>query len=282
MTFKKILLWLILLLITIFLYGMWKISASERKLFNTIQTELAPTNETAGITITSVEILAIEGHVVFNEVSYFESTGQPKFTAQKMILDIGTAASIKLSVIPAAMVLNQLEETFLTASEIKDENGDNLATLASLTILGNPLQLLNIPEETFPTESLTLKTTISALNFGAVAAMYPAVGLFIPNDPSTEFQSLIHADPATRQFQIEVMQLDHDDFLFNLSGTMAPESDSNWNNAPLNGEIIVSQLSPAMKNLVSNLEMLFEIKLPRQNDTIIIPVSGTVARPTIR
>ncbi|HAC16709.1 MAG TPA: hypothetical protein DCE78_12315 [Bacteroidetes bacterium] len=279
---KRILLWLILLFVTIFLYSLWKISSSERKLFNTIQTELAPSSTTAGISVASVEILAFEGNVVFYNVTYFESAGQPKFTAQKMILDIGTSASFKLAVLPAEMVFNQLDETHFTATEFKDEFGDDLASNATVSLLGNPLQLLNIPEESFPTESLTLKATISALNFGAVAAMYPAVGLFIPNDPSTEFRTQIQADPQSQQFLIEFMELDHADFLFNLQGIMSPEPNSNWENAPVNGEITVTQLSPAMKNLVSNLEMLFEIKLPRRNDDIVIPIRGTVSRPLIQ
>ena len=279
---KRILLWLIFLSITIFLYGMWKVSSSERQLLDTIQTELAPSNAVAGVTVSSIEILAFDGNVVFHNVTYFESAGNPKLTAQKMILDIGTSASFKLALVPAAIVLNQLEETLLTATDLKDENGDNLASNASLTILGNPLQLLNIPEESFPTESLTLKATISALNFGAIASMYPAVGLFIPNDPSTEFRTQIQADPQSQQFKIEFMELNHADFLFNLQGIMSPETNSNWENAPVNGEITVTQLSPAMKNLVANLEMLFEINLPRQNDDIVIPIRGTVSRPTLR
>ena len=279
---KRILLWLIFLSITIFLYGMWKVSSSERQLLDTIQTELAPSNAVAGVTVSSIEILAFDGNVVFHNVTYYESAGNPKLTAQKIILVIGTSASFKLALVPAAMVLNQLEETLLTATDLKDENGDNLASNASLTILGNPLQLLNIPEESFPTESLTLKATISALNFGAIASMYPAVGLFIPNDPSTEFRTQIQADPQSQQFKIEFMELNHADFLFNLQGIMSPETNSNWENAPVNGEITVTQLSPAMKNLVANLEMLFEINLPRQNDDIVIPIRGTVSRPTLR
>ena len=279
---KRILLWLILLLITIFLYGMWKVSSSERDLLETIKTELAPSNEVAGVTVTSVDILALEGIVVFNDVTYFESAGQPKITAKKMNLDIGTAASFKLALVPAALVLNQLEETLLTATDLKDENGDDLASDASLTILGNPLQLLNIPEESFPTESLTLKATISALNFSAVAAMYPAVGLFIPNDPSTEFRTQIQANPQSQQFLIDFMELDHSDFLFNLQGIMSPEPNSSWDNAPVNGEITVTQLSPAMQNMVANLEMLFEMKLPRRNNDIVIPIRGTVGKPTLQ
>ena len=279
---KRILLWVIFLSITIFLYGMWKVSTSERKLYETIQSELAPSSAVAGITVSSVEILALEGNVVFNDITYLESAGQPRFTAQKMILDIGTVSSLKLAVLPAAMIVNQLKETLITATGITDENGNSLASNASLTILGNPLQLLNIPNESFPTESLTLRATISALNSNVIASIYPAIGLFIPNDLSSEFRTEIQADPQSQQLKIEFMELDHQDFLLNLQATMTPKTDSNWADAPLSGEITVTQLNPTIKILVSNLEMLFNIKLPRQNDDIVIPIRGTVSRPTLR
>jgi len=275
---KRILLWVIFLSITIFLYGMWKVSSSERQLFETIQTELAPSSAEAGITVSSVEILALEGNVVLNDITYLESAGQPRFTAQKMILDIGTVSSLKLAVLPAAMIV----KTLITATGITDENGNSLASNASLTILGNPLQLLNIPNESFPTESLTLKATISALNSNVIASIYPAIGLFIPNDLSSEFRTEIQVDPQSQQFKIEFMELDHQDFLLNLQATMTPKADSNWADAPLSGEITVTQLNPTIKILVSNLEMLFNIKLPRQNDDIVIAIRGTVSRPTLR
>ena len=81
--------------------------------------------------------------------------------------------------------------------------------------------------------------------------------------------------------RFETVELEHEFFTLNVSGTVTPSPGETWSVAPLNGQISVTDLSFEMQNLFDNFEFLFGIRVPREGDTVSVGVSGTASKPRI-
>ncbi len=279
---RKILLWFVLLAVFFSIYTIWKISRSEAQLRDWVRTELAPTDTSAGITVGDIQIHALDGIVSLENLTYYDSISELKYRAKSMNFTIGSKASIQMAILSAGYVLNNLESSELRITDVTDNFGDPVAKLLTVTMSGSPLLLIPVfSEQTMPPQPLSIHAEILDLNFNLLSTLYPAVGLFIPNDETAQFLLDVNFDSIAGVVRFETVKLEHEFFTLNVSGTVTPNPGEPWSVAPLDGQISVTDLSFEMQNLFDNFEFLFGIRVPRQGDTVSVGVSGTASKPRI-
>lgn len=281
-SFRKILLWFVLLAVFFSIYTIWKINRSETQLSEWVRTELAPTDTSAGITVGDIQIHALDGYVLLEKLTYYDSISELRYRAESVSFTIGTKASIQMAILSAGYVLNNLESSDLRVSSVTDSFGDPVAKQLTVDMTGSPLLLIPVfSEQSMPLQPLHIHTEILDLNFNLMSTLYPAVGLFIPNDETAQFLMDVNFDTNAGVVRFETVQLEHEFFTLNVSGTVTPSPAEPWSVAPLDGQISVTDLSFEMQNLFDNFEFLFGVRIPRDGDTVSIGVSGTASQPRI-
>jgi hypothetical protein len=281
-SFRKILLWLVLLAVFFSIYTIWKIQRSEVRLREWIRTELAPTDTTAGITVGNLKINAMDGYVSLENLTYYQSTSELKYKAESLNFTIGTKASIQMAILSAGYVLNNMEFSKLHVIRVTDSFGDPVAETVSVDMTGSPLMLIPVfAQQSMPQKPLHIHAEIYNLNFNLLSTLYPAVGLFIPNDERTQFAMDVTFDTEAGLVKFDKIKLEHQFFTFNVAGTVTPNAGEPWSVAPLDGQISVTDLSFEMQNLFDNFEFLFGVRIPRQGDSVGLGVSGTVSSPRV-
>lgn len=280
---KKFILWILLLIVFIGLYGMWKIHSSERKLENWVKKELVPTDTTMGMTIRGLNISAMDGKVIMKDLKWYRSTGDLVLQSELLVIDLGRSASMKLSVFPAAYVLNSMESLRIQLLGLQDNMSTSVATEMTFDVIGNPLQLIPIlAGREMPLNRVSVTCSVLDLNSGFIANLYPAAGLFVPIDESSQFVAQITFDPLIQQVLIEPVTYSHDAFGADLRAVIDVIPDQKWSDSPIEGYITIHNLSPEMQNLADNLEFLFQIPLKRQEQAIRFDISGSASRPVVR
>jgi uncharacterized membrane protein YidH (DUF202 family) len=279
---RKTLLWIGLLALFFSVYTLWKIQRSESRLQHWIRTELAPTDTSAGVTVGNLTIDALEGLVSLEQLTYYSSVSQQLYRAESVTFTIGTKASIQMSLLSAGYVLNNLESSVVRVSKITDAYHDPVAESIVVNMTGSPLLLIPVfAQNTVPQRSLRINSRITDLNFNLLSTLYPAVGLFIPNDETTQFELDVFFNAEEGHVQFDTVRLEHDFFTVNVTGTVTPEPEQPWSLAPLSGQISVTHLSLEMQNLFDNFEFLFGIRVPRQQDSVRVGIIGTASKPQI-
>lgn len=280
---KKFILWMLLLTVFVGVYGVWKIHRSERKLENWVKKELVPSDSTMGITISGLRISAVDGKVTMNDLKWYRSSGDIVLQSEQLVIDLGRSASIKLSVFPAAYVLNSMESLRIQLLGLQNHMSQPVATEMNVDVTGNPLQLIPIlAGREMPLNRIRITCSVLDLNSAFIAHLYPAAGLFVPNDESSQFVAQITFDPLIQQVLIEPVTYSHDAFGADLRAVIDVIPDQKWADSPIEGYITIRNLSPEMQNLADNIEFLFQIPLKRQEQTIRFDISGTAARPVVR
>jgi hypothetical protein len=279
---RKILLWFFLLAVFFSIYTIWKINRSETQLREWVRTDLAPTDTSAGITVGDIRIHALDGYILLENLTYYDSISELRYQAESVSFTIGTKASVQMAILSAGYVLNNLESSEVTVSDVTDSFGDPVSETVKVNMTGSPLLLIPVfSEQAMPPNPLRVHAEIINLNFNLLSTLYPAVGLFIPNDETAQFLMDVHFDTNAEVVRFDTVRLEHEFFTLNVSGTVTPMQGEPWSVAPLDGQISVSELSLEMQNLFDNFEFLFGIRIPRDGDAVNVGVSGTASRPQI-
>jgi len=281
-SFRKILLWFVLLAVFFSIYTIWKINRSESQLRDWVRTELAPTDTSAGITVGDIRIHALDGYVLLENLTYYDSISELRYRAESVSFTIGTKASVQMAILSAGYVLNNLKSSDLRVSKVTNSFGDPVGELLTIDMTGSPLLLIPVfSEQSMPPQPFQIHAEILNLNFNLMSTLYPAVGLFIPNDETAQFLMDVNFDTDAGIVRFDTVQLEHEFFTLNVSGTVTPSPGEPWSLAPLDGQISVTDLSFEMQNLFDNFEFLFGVRIPRYGDAVSIGVSGTASKPRI-
>lgn len=281
-SFRKILLWFVLLAVFFSIYTVWKINRSETQLRDWVRSELAPTDTSAGVTVSDIRIHAWDGYVLLENLTYYDSITELRYRAESVRFAIGTKASIQMGILSAGYVLNTLERSDLYVLHVTDTFGDPVAEELKVTLSGSPLLLIPVfSEQSMPPQPLSIHAEIVDLNFNLLSTLYPAVGLFIPNDETAQFVLDVNFDSEAGLVRFDTVKLEHEFFTLTISGSVTPQPGEPWSVAPLDGQIAVTDLSFEMQNLFDNFEFIFGIKVPRQGDSVNVGVTGTASKPKI-
>ena len=185
---RNVILWFVLLAVFFSIYTLWKINRSETRLREWVQTELAPSDTSAGITVGSIQIHALDGYVLMKNLTYYDSTSELRYRAESVSFTIGTKASIQMALLSAGYVLTHLQTSDMNLSKVTDSFADPVAEQITITMTGSPFLLVPVfVEQSMPPRPLHIRSRITNLNFRLLSTWYPAVGLFIPNDETTQF-----------------------------------------------------------------------------------------------
>ncbi len=279
---KKFILWILLLLVFAGVYGVWKIHRSEKKLENWVKKELVPTDSTMGISISGLRISAVDGTVTMSDLKWYKNSGELTLHADQLVIHLGRTASAKLSILPAAYVLNSMESLRIQLHGLRDYMSSVVGTEMTIDVSGNPLQLIPLlAGGDMPSQRISITCSVLDLNSGFIASLYPAAGLFVPIDESSQFMAQITFDPLIQHILIEPVLYQHDAFEANVQAVIEVFPDQKWSDSPIEGQIIISNLNPEMQNLANNIEFLFGISLKRQDESIKFDISGTPKRPVV-
>ena len=279
---RKVILWFVLLAVFFSIYTLWKINRSETRLREWVRTELAPSDTSAGITVGSIQIHALDGYVLMENLTYYDSISELRYRAESVSFTIGTKASIQMALLSAGYVLTHLQTSDMHVSKVTDSFADPVAEQITITMTGSPLLLVPVfAEQSMPPRPLQIRSRITDLNFRLLSTWYPAVGLFIPNDETAQFLLDVDFDTDAGVVRVDTLQLEHDFFNVNVSGSVEPRAGEPWSVAPLDGQISVTDLSVEMKTLFDNFEFLFGVRIPRDDGVLRIGISGSASNPTI-
>lgn len=118
----------------------------------------------------------------------------------------------------------------------------------SLGQLGNILDFFQVPSERFDFDRLTIDM------------------LTDPNG-TLDLRSVI---------------LHHAVFVAELNGKANKKPEQPYSDAPINGTLTLSQLSPQLQNIAANIEFLFNVPMNRAGGNLQFSIFGTLGSPTIR
>jgi hypothetical protein len=179
---KKILIWLLLLIVFLSLYTWWKLHRTERGIERVFLTALAPTDSTAGAFVQRVDISPWNGHIRFQQPAYFSKKDTLQASFQSATIFIGRWASIQMAVLPAQFVLNRLDHTKLTFTQMENNFGESVISEIDIDLFGNPLQLYPIlVTGEFPTTSLRMVVRADSISASYFTQNYPQFGRFLPD-----------------------------------------------------------------------------------------------------
>ena len=222
MTFswKKITLWVGLLLIILTIYTLWKLNRTERELMTFFASEeVAPSDTSAGITVGSVRISGLNGNIHLNDLAYYSRTDEPLWTASKISISIGTWKSLQMGILPAGYVLASLNETNAVLndwkfSSVNSENG----LRAIFTLYGQPFDLFPIlAEGRFPLNSMRLQMDAYPID-GAILVdilskfyQVPESILTLSSWQNNTFKGELAIDPFTGRISLNSAEMSSED-----------------------------------------------------------------------
>lgn len=180
---RRILIWVASIVIILFLYSVWKIHRAENRLEKLFAKELAPTDSTAGLSISEVEISAWSGNIVFKDPKYFPLKDSLLLQASSFSINVGRWASLQLAVLPNSFVLNRLNYMQLSIDEVRmithEPQDADAGSYLKMDVHGNPLQLYPIVFNRFmPSRNLRIVVTTENLSpdlSSIISSIFPEV-----------------------------------------------------------------------------------------------------------
>lgn len=203
---KKILLWLVLLLVVLVVYATWKVHNTERQLESFLNTELAPTDTSAGISAGRVTVSVSRGQLQLSDITFYASRGEQVWHTRQLYVGIGTWKSLQLGILPAAFVLATVDETRIDVAEFTI--GTHPTVNGTLKLFGSPFELFPIlAENRFPRRSMRMEVMagpVSSTLLDPLLAETPVSGWEFVAD---QIQLTASIDPSTGRVALNQLQL---------------------------------------------------------------------------
>lgn len=219
---KKILIWLLLLMVFLSLYTWWKLHRTERGIERVFLTALAPTDSTAGALVQRVDISPWNGYIRFEQPAYFSKKDTLEATFQSVTIFIGRWASIQMALLPPPFVLNQLEYTKLTFTQMNNQLGESIISEMDIDLFGNPFLLYPIfVTGEFPTSNLRVEMRADDIAAGYFAERFPQIMRYLPDgDAKMHAKAEFQIDPLRGVIELVALNLREANTEISLSGLL--------------------------------------------------------------
>lgn len=213
---------MLLLVVFLSLYTLWKLHRTERGIERVFQTALAPTDSTGGVVLQRVEISPLSGHIRFHQPAYFSKKDTLEAAIESATIFIGRWASIQMAVLPSQFVLNRLDYTKLSFVQMENGLGEPIGSVIDIDLFGNPLLLYPIfVTGEFPTSNLRVEMRADDIAAGYFAERFPQIMRYLPDgDTKMNAKAEFQIDPLRGVIELVELNLTEVNTEISLSGLL--------------------------------------------------------------
>lgn len=271
---KKILLWAVLLTLFLTVYTLWKVQRTEQQILDFVATELVPGDTTSGATLGGVDIDALGGTIVLQNLTWYTARDTALITAEQIRVDIGTFKSLQMGLLPAAYVLASLSKVDLEASTIRLAYDGGQVTMLGLgwSVRGRLGQQLQHQVTARQVETRLLPETLG--NAGGTLRLFG-----VDTSTLTFATIILEGSTSQDQYTLQSGQVLHRGFRARFDGeARIPADDNQLSGLQVTGTLVLDQLSDQVRTTAESVATLLGFTVVPGSEALEIPLNWDGSR----